>query len=151
MSSYFFGLHFSEKVSRQELQEKINSLPGIKQGPEGPDHYWAGGVHLVFHDEDLEPMIRDIEKYTGQVSGRYSLGVGVHDLTQDSTNQMLEVILALTPTHDFVAIYQSESLMLWQKEGQLTVDSTALSQQTRDYLSARRPCRIDDISQLLEG
>ena len=49
MSAYFFGLYFSEKVSRQNLQHQILQIPKATEGPEGPDHFWVGGVHLVFH------------------------------------------------------------------------------------------------------
>ena len=151
MSSYFFGLYFSEKVSRQQLQQKIQRLPDVKKGPEGPDHVWVGEVHLVFHDVDLEPMFRDIHQHTGMTTGKFSLGVGVHNRSQESTERMLDIILALSDSHDFVAVYESESLMLWQKGRELTVDTVGLGQPTQDYLASKRPCHFAAIGPLLEG
>lgn len=151
MSSYFFELYFPEKVTRPQLETAIQQLPDVQPGSEGPDHYWVCGVHLFFHNEDLEVMFREIEACTGMVTGKFSLDIGVHNYSQQSTNEMLDVILALVGQQDFVAVYECESLKLWQKDGELTVDSVGLGQPTRDYIQSKRPCRFEPIGLLLEG
>jgi len=148
MSSYFFELYYSEKVTRPHLEEKIAQIPGVTAGPEGLDHFWVGGVHLVFHDEDLELIFHEIEHHTGIVTGDFSLSIGVHNRSQESTDRMLDVLLPLLAEHDAVALLESDGIVLWQQNGQLTVDTTLLGQATQDYIAAARPCRFAPLGPL---
>lgn len=149
MSAYFYELYFSETVTREQLEQAVLQLPEAKVGPEGPDHYWVGNVHLFFDDEDLEPLARQIQERTGMAIGRFSLDVGVHNRTLEGSYRLLDVVLALTQGRDFVALHDSESMRLWQKGDDLQVDTLGLGQATQEYIRARRPCRFQPIGKLL--
>ena len=146
MSSYFYELYFAESVQPATLRERVQALPGVKPDPEAPDQYWVGRVHLMLDCEDAEEMIEFIQPRTGIRTGSFSLDVGVHSFSQADTNLMLDVVLdILAEGEDAVAVYQSERIMLMQKDGKLSVDASQMSQDSLAQLRRRRGCQEKDL------
>ena len=59
---------------------------------------------------------------------------------------MLDVVLdILAEGEDAVAVYQSERIMLMQKDGKLSVDASQMSQDSLAQLRRRRECQEKDL------
>ena len=149
MSSYFYELYFAESVQPGTLRERVQALPGARPDPEAPDQFWVGRVHLMLDCEEAEEMIDSIEPRTGIRTGSFSLDLGVHSFSQADTNLMLDVVLdILSGGEDAVAVYQSERIMLMQKDGKLYVNSSRMSQDSADHLRRRREFQEKDLGPL---
>lgn len=154
MASYGFNLYFSKKVDRKTAAERILALPDCKPDPNSPDDYWSERVHLRLSQSDQTSLQKQIQRDTGLEVGDFYVAVRVHTAEEEAFLQKWDRILALLSDRvDAIAIKEFCAIMLTQRDGQLTLDSSGedLSPHYRDYILSKRPAQLAPLGLLTES
>jgi len=151
MSSFSVCLYFSKSVGREEMRRRITALPECRPDPEEPGMYWAGQVHISLGDVGQEYKVTEIRHTVGLEVGDFYVNLTVFGGDEEGFFEKWDRALDLLAYgEDAVAIRESAFVMLVQKNGKLTLDSSGkgMSDFYREYVLTKHQAELAPFGQL---